>query len=280
MKKNGWSFEFIFYFSCVIFIIFLFNYPKTVRYIFFNIKENGYIISDLNRFTKIYIYVNIFFVYHVYIPFFRVIIYFRISNLFSTEINYFIIRMVVGFVYCNSVSLFFNYCIFYVQKIQDLSVFFNEKIKAVDLTYTLMQYYGLYWDFFIISFVFISLFIFVRDNPTFTLSFILYQIKQNYSISLNQNHFWASFCSSWLFRFYIYGISLYFFYGQGFVADIIINIVIILMTEITLSCIRFTSLLQILKLLIILVLKIFKDIFLSSNFSYIVKSIMKQNNSP
>ncbi len=259
MKKTGWSFEFPFYFSCVIFIIFLLNYPKTVRYTFFNIKDNGYIIADLNRFTKIYMYVNIFFVYHVYIPFFRTIIYIRIFNLFSAEMRFFLIRMGIGFIYCSLVSLIFNYCIFCIQKMQDISIFFNEKIKAVDLTYTLRQYYGFYWDFFIISFVFISFFIFVRDNPTFILSFILYQVKQNY--------FWSPFSFSWLFRFYIYFISLYFFFGQGFGSDIIMSIVIILITEVTLGCIRFMSLLQIIKLLIILVLKISKSIFLLTNFS-------------
>ena len=278
MKKTSWSFEFIFYFSFVIFIIFLFNYPKTVRYTFFNIKDNAYIIADLNRFTKIYIYINIFFVYHIYTPFFIAILYFRMVNFFSAEISAFLIRRGIGFVYCNFVSLIFNYCIFCVQKMQDLSIFFNEKIKAVDLTYTLRQYYGFYWDFFIISFVFSSFFIFVRNNPIGTFPFMLYQVKQKCDGSLN--YFWASFCFSWLFRFYIYGISLYFFSGQGLVSDIIISIIIILIAEATLNCIRFTSLLQILKLLIILVLKIAKDIFLLTNFSYIVKPIMKQNNSP
>jgi len=245
MTKPNWTLETNFFISLLIFTSVLFSYPKILTQFFFDQGITNFFISDLNVFTQIYIYNNFFLIYLVYRPFFIIIVLLWSSKLASKESGSFGVRIGLGFIYFHFLAVYRNQFIFSVQSQQDITFFFDNKIQALDLNYMIRQYYGFYWDFFLISYAYFGCFTFVTEKPWSRFPFI-YNLA--YSVPQKKSDFWSPFCIIWGFRFISVLFNFYFFGAQSFFADMLLLVCSFIAVEIAIFSHRFFVILQRLKL--------------------------------
>lgn len=244
MGKRNWSLEILFVSSLIIFIVFLFNSPKTLIYLFLEKNVNAFFISDMNRFTQIYININFFFVYILYLPSFTMLCFTWFCDIGFTIGRSFFVYGLSGFLYFHLVSIWINKFIFSVQSVEDLFSLFDQKIKALDLSYMLIQYYGFFWDFFFISYFYFITLILIIEKPWLN----AYFIYNHGNITTNKpNDFWCVYTCTWMLRFCTYTLILYFFGGQSLISDCFILLRAITSFEIILIIKRFFCILQRLK---------------------------------
>lgn len=245
MRKSNWTLEILFFTSLGAFTRVLFSYPKILIQFFFDKGINNFFISDLNMFTQRYIYNNFFLGYLVYMPFFIIIMMVGSCNLVSKETSSFCVRIGIGFTYYHFFAIYINQRMFSTQSQQDIASFFDNKIQALDLNYRIRQYYGFYWDFFVISYCYFLWFMVFTEKPWSGLPVIYYFDQSVYQKKID---FWSPFLVIWIVRVVSRLFTIYFFGGQCLFSDILVLACAIIRVEIIVFSHRFFCILQRLKL--------------------------------
>lgn len=144
--------------------MYLFSFPKTLIKYFLDRNNRAFFTSDLNLFTYIYANRNIFFTYLVYAPFFYFRCFIRINKFLRKEVYSISLRFLGIVIVTHFFIIICNHYDFSNRPIDQIVAFLNSNVKLIDLNYVLMQYYGVYIDFSIISICFIAMICFFTEK--------------------------------------------------------------------------------------------------------------------
>ncbi len=246
MHNFNWINKAFFSISLILCITYLFSFPKTLIKYFIDRNNRTFFVSDLNIFTYIYSNINIFLLYLIYAPFFYFRCFVGVNKFMTKEVYSISLRLLSISICMHWLIFFYNHNDFSNRPINQIVTFIDSSGKITDISYVLIQYFGMYWDF-------CTIFIFFRSIIGFFLENGNLSSCVNYPISIkigrifhlkSYNNFWSAYKLIWFLRIFMYTFLAYFFCGDGILSDCIVISVITLCTEFICFSIRFCFILK------------------------------------